>query len=92
MISANSFEVNAFDEFPDAAWAVTVPPTYNKTKLLYKWPVPKKMEWMILTLQKLHARVPTLRKTLGNPKSKFSQAIIDYYKKRVIKDAAKDYD
>ena len=87
MISANSFKDNRFDEFPDAAWAVTVPPTYNKTKLLYKWPVPAEMEWMILTLKKLHARVPTLRETLGDPKRKFSQAIVNYYKNRVMPDA-----
>ena len=92
MISANSFTTNKFDEFPDAVWAVTVPPTYNKTKILYKWPVPAEMEWMVESVRALHEREPTLRTCLGDAKTTFSKALEYWYVSRVIPDAAQEYD
>ena len=63
MINANSFQEKSgdlLDEFPNSAWKVVVPPDYNKTRLHYKWPVPKEMAWMKETVKKLHKREPRL--------------------------------
>ena len=92
MISVNSFTLNKFDEFPDAVWAVTVPPTFNKTKILYKWPVPAEMEWIVESVRALHKRERALKDCLGDAKTTFSKAIEYWYSNRVIPDAAADHD
>ena len=89
LIHANSFQRNTFAAFKDCAWVATIPASYNKTKLLYKWPVPKKMEWMVRLTKALHELVPTLQSDLGDPKTKFNTALQNFYKQRVLVDAAK---
>ena len=48
----------AFREYFDADVAGTCPPSYNKTSMLYKWPVPEEMEWAVELVRMLHKQVP----------------------------------
>ena len=88
VIYANAFRPNKFAEFQGCRWAVTVPPGFNKTKQLYKWPVPAKMEWVVKVVKELHERVPGLKEQLGDPATKFKRAIGNWFSRRVMPDAA----
>ena len=54
IIHSPSFEPNTSREFKDCDWAATVPPEFNKTNKLYKWPVPPKMIWMVKLVREMH--------------------------------------
>ena len=93
MVCESAFvDGSAFREFFDADMAATCPTSYNKTRTLYKWPVPKEMEWAVELLRKLHGQVPELKEQLGDPKPKFTKTLSNWYSKRVLKDAAAEYD
>ena len=46
------------------------------------------MEWVVEVVQKLHERVPGLKEQLGDPATKFKQAIGNWFSRRVLPDAA----
>ena len=92
IVWANSCRKNKYVEFEDCDWAATVPSDYNKTRKLYKWPVPREMNWVVEMLATLHKRVPQLQTLLGEPDKKFTKMLANWYTGRVIKDAAAKYD
>ena len=60
IVCEKSIRRNNFPVFEDIDWAATVPTKYNKTKKLYKWPVPIEMNWVVDLLRSLHANTPNL--------------------------------
>ena len=76
----------------DAALAATCPTSYTKTQLPYKWPVREEMGWAVELLRDLHKRVPRLKKLLGNPKTKGTTDLRDFYRDHVIPEAAAEHD
>ena len=92
IVHANSCRRNRFAVFEDIDWAATVPPKFNKTRKLYKWPVPREMNWAVETLAKLHKVVPQLQTLLGDPAKNFAKMLENWYSRRVIKDAGKEND
>ena len=89
MIYSNSFSPNKFPELEGCDWAATVPPQFNKTKLLYKWPVEPKMIWMVKLVSAMHM-IPDLESELNNSILNFTESITQWYRRRVIVDAAKE--
>ena len=92
IIHKPSFEPNTSREYKDCDWVATVPPTYNKTKLLYTWGVPKKMNWMVELVYALHEHEPDLKDKLGDPKKTFRSRLDYWFRFRVLVDAAKESD
>ena len=46
------------------------------------------MNWVVETLAELHKQVPRLQTLLGDPATKFTKMLGNWYSQRVIKDAA----
>ena len=80
IIHRHSFYPNTFSEFAGCDWVATVPPGYNKTKQLYKWPVPPKMIWMVELLHELHDPEYKLKDRLGEPKTKGTKDLDNWFR------------
>ena len=91
IVYSNSFSPNTFPELEGCDWAATVPPAFNKTKKLYKWPVPPKMIWMVKLVREMHGS-PDLQSELNNSIPNFTESITQWYRRRVVLDAAKESD
>ena len=92
IIHWHSFYPNTFSEFERCDWVATVPPTYNKTRLPYRWPVPRKKNWAVELVYALHKHEPELKGRLGDPKKTFRSRLDYWFRFRVLVDAAKESD
>lgn len=89
LVRANSLQKNDYPDFKDCDWKATMPAELTKTRLNYKWPIPRDMNVVVGILRALHQLAPDLESELGDL-DKFTKAIDHWFLRRVLRDAERE--